>query len=66
MPDEKIQLLSNNGMNNVCISQCEAFKTKNFVPTLEHGGGGIMLCNWFTASGNWSLLKRAGIMKEQS
>lgn len=33
----------------VLRSQGAAFKTKNTVSTIKHGGGGIMLWSWYIA-----------------
>ena len=43
----------------------EAYKAKNTVPTVKHGGGNIMLWGCFSSSGTGNLVKVQGIMKKE-
>ncbi|KAK3523448.1 hypothetical protein QTP86_033613 [Hemibagrus guttatus] len=44
----------------------EAYKEKNTLPTVKHGGGSIMLCGCFAASGTGGLDRITGIMKSEN
>lgn len=43
----------------------EAFRNKNTVPTVKHGGGSIMRWGYFASSGTGTLQNVNGIMKNE-
>lgn len=46
------------------MKEGEAFKSKNTVTTLKHGGGSIMLGRCFATSGTGNLVRLRGVMKK--
>lgn len=54
----KIELFSHRDAAYICVKK--VYNLKNSVPSVKHGGGSILLCGRFNASGPVE-----GIMKEE-
>ena len=58
--ETKIELFDHNDRCYVWRKKREAFKPKNTIPTVKHGGGSIMLLRCFAAGGTGALHKIDG------
>ncbi|KAL0188386.1 hypothetical protein M9458_015485, partial [Cirrhinus mrigala] len=61
--ETKVELFGKAHHGTVCRKRNEAFKEKNTVPTVKHGGGSKMFWGCFAASGTGCLDCVNGIMK---
>ena len=60
--ETKIELFRHNEKRYVWRKSNAAFKEKNLVPTVKHGGGRIMVWGCFAATGTGGLAHINGIM----
>ena len=63
--ETKLELFGHMDAEYVWRKEGEAYKAKNTVPTVKHGGGNIMLWGCFSSSGTGNLVKVQGIMKKE-
>ena len=63
--ETKLELFGHMDAEYVWRKKGEAYKPKNTVPTVKHGGGNIMLWGCFSSSGTGNLVKVQGIMKKE-
>ena len=63
--ETKLELFGHMDAEYVWRKKGEAYKPKNTVPTVKHGGGNIMLRGCFSSSGTGNLVKVQGIMKKE-
>ncbi|GBO06481.1 Transposable element Tc1 transposase [Araneus ventricosus] len=54
--ESKFNIFGSDGRIGVWRKPNEELNPKNLLPTVEHGGGGIMVCRYFTASGMENLV----------
>ncbi|GBM76860.1 hypothetical protein AVEN_3914-1 [Araneus ventricosus] len=54
--ESKFNILGSDGRIIVWRKPNEELKPKNLLPTVKHGGGGIMVCGCFAASGMENLV----------
>lgn len=62
--ETKLELFGHRDVAFVWRKKGEAFKPKNTVPTVKHGGGSLMFWGCFSANGTGNLVKINGIMKQ--
>ncbi|CAJ0962494.1 unnamed protein product [Ranitomeya imitator] len=63
--ETKVELFGQRHQHRVYRRKKEAFKEKNTVPTVKHGGGSLMFWGFFAASGTGLLYHVHGIMKSE-
>ena len=63
--ETKMELFGHNDQQYVWREKGEAFKPKNTIPTVKHGGGSIILWGCFAATGPGALYKIDGTMKKE-
>ncbi|CAJ0944634.1 unnamed protein product [Ranitomeya imitator] len=63
--EAKVELFGQMHQHRVYRRKKEAFKEKNTVPTVKHGGGSLMFWGCFAASGTGLLDRVHGIMKSE-
>ena len=63
--ETKLELFGHMDAEYVWRRKGEAYKPKNTMPTIKHGGGNIMLWGCFSSSGTGNLVKVQGIMKKE-
>lgn len=63
--ETKVELFGKRHQHRVYRKENEAFKEKNTVPTVKHGGGSLMFWGCFAASGTGLLDRVHGIMKSE-
>ena len=62
--ETKIELFGHNDQCYVWKKKGEAFKPKNTIQTVKHGGGSVMLWGCFVAGGTGAIHKINGIMRQ--
>ena len=63
--ETKLELFGHMDAQYVWRRKGEAYKPKNTVPTVKHGGGNIILWGCFSSRGTGNLVKVQGIMKKE-
>ena len=63
--ETKMELFSHSSSQYVWRKKNEAFKAKNTIPTVKHGGGSLMFWGCFSAKGVGALVRVNGIMKKE-
>ena len=66
LDETKIELFGHNDHRYVWRKKGEACKPKNTIPTVKHGGDGIMLWGCFAAGGSGALHKIDGITRKEN
>ena len=64
--ETKIELFGHNDHRYVWRKKGDAYKPKNTIPTVKHGGGSIMLWGSFAAGGTGALHKIDGTMRKEN
>ena len=63
--ETKLELFSHSSSQYVWRKKNEAFKAKNTIPTVKHGGGSLMFWGCFSAKSVGALVRVNGIMKKE-
>lgn len=63
--ETKIELFSHSSSQYVWRKKKDAFKAKNTIPTVKHGGGSLMFWGFFLTKGVGALVRVNGIMKKE-